>query len=210
MGEGKLAEKLEKLIIMEKRVQRLDDDSAASLAISYLDDHRGIALADLADLILAGWNRSNVGALISLARAISIPHPEFLEMVNGRRFRGAFAKSWTAAFPELPASRALVARLERERTAYENAFATGKAESVELQLRLINEVMADNAAGFAAALGVRDPKLIVSRVVCPELPIWELLDWDTICLTDCAIAMDARATTRLLLGFSRSCRPEAR
>jgi hypothetical protein len=135
----------------------MSDDSAARQAVSYLEDDRGVRLIDLAGLVVAGWNRSNVGALISFTRAISIAHPEFLEMVSGKRFRGAFARSWGDAFPHLPASRALRARLEREKAEYERALATGEMESAELQLLLIREVAADNAAGFAATLGGRDP-----------------------------------------------------
>jgi hypothetical protein len=67
-------------------------------------DDRSVTLEDLADLMGAAWNRSNMGALISLAQAISAPHPKFLEMVRRMRFRGLFAKSWAVAFPELPSS----------------------------------------------------------------------------------------------------------
>jgi hypothetical protein len=118
------------------------------------------------------------------------------------------AKSWASAFPELTTSRALVARLEKEKIVYEEALAAGSAEAAELQLVLVKEVIVDNVAGFAAALGARDPKLNISRVVCPELPVWELLDWDKMPLPDLAVAMGARAITRLLLGLfgSRSRR----
>jgi hypothetical protein len=186
---------------MERRIRILNDSSAADLAISYLEDGRGVTLRDLADLILAGWNRSNVGALISFARAISTAHPEFLGMIEGMRFRGLFAKSWVAAFPELPASRAFVGRLEREKAVYEKALADGKAESAELQLLLIAEVIADNATGFAATLGARDPNLAIVRIVCPELPVWEWLDWDDMTLANVVFATGARAITRLLLCF---------
>jgi hypothetical protein len=186
---------------MERRIQILNDDSVPGLSASYLDDDRGIGLGDLADLVLAGWNRSNVGALVSFARAISTTHPEFLEMVQGRRFRGLFAKSWASAFPELPASRALVARLEREKAVYEKDLADGEAESSELQLLLIREVIADNVAGFATTLGARDSELTIYRFVCPELPVWELLDWDYMTLAGFAFAMGAWQITRLLLGF---------
>jgi hypothetical protein len=84
---------------------------------------------------------------------------------------------------------------------YEDALAAGKAEPAEMQLLLIIEVIADNAAGFAAMLGVRNPRLNISRIVCPELPIWEVLDWDVMTLVDLVFAMGAREITRLLLGF---------
>jgi hypothetical protein len=142
-----------------------------------------------------------VGALILFARTVSDAHPGFQERVKGRRFRGLFAKSWASAFPELLASRAFVARLERERAVYEEALAAEKVEPVETQRLLIGEVRADNAAGFAAALGARDPKLIIYRIVCPEVPVWELLDWSTMSLADFVFAMGAREITRLLLGF---------
>jgi hypothetical protein len=54
--------------------------------------------------------------------------------------------------PRLPASRALVARLEREKTVYEEALADWKVEPADVQLCLIREVVADNAAGFASTL----------------------------------------------------------
>jgi hypothetical protein len=129
-----LAEELRELVCLERRIQRLDDDSAAGLSISYLEDGRGVGLADVADLVVADWNCSNVGALISFARAISAAHPEFLEMVRGKLFRGAFAKSWAAALPELPVSCALVARVEREKTMYDEAVVAGQVESAEAQL----------------------------------------------------------------------------
>jgi hypothetical protein len=171
------------------------------LAISYIEDDRGVTLGDLADLILAGWNRSNVGPLISFALSISVTIPGFLEMLQGSRFRGLLAKRWASAFPELPASRALGDRLEREKAVYEDALAARKAEPAEIQLLLITEVIADNAAGFAAMLGVRNPRLNISRIVCPELPMWEVLDWDVMTLADLVFAMGARKITRLLLGF---------
>jgi hypothetical protein len=70
MGEGRLAAELGELVRMERRIQILDEDSVAGLATSYLEDDRGVTLVDLADLVVAGWNRLNVGSLISLARAI--------------------------------------------------------------------------------------------------------------------------------------------
>jgi hypothetical protein len=201
IGEGSLAATLSELVYMERRIQVLEDVSAANLAVAYLEDNRSIGLGDLADLILAGWNRSTVGPLISFARAISAAHPEFLEMVQGRRFRGLLARSWVSAFPELPASRAFVARFELEKKVPEKAVAAGKAESTELQLLLIGEVVSDNAAGFAARLGARDPNLAIFRVVCPELPVWEVLDSIRLPLANIVFAMGARAITRLLLGF---------
>jgi hypothetical protein len=143
----------------------------------------------------------NVDALISFARTISVTHPEFLGMVRGRRFRGLFAGSWASAFPEQPASRALVAHLEREKAACDEAHAAGETELTELQLLLIGEVVTDNAAGFAATLGARDPELWIYRMVCPELPVWELLDWNRMTLANFAFAMGARQISRLLLGF---------
>jgi hypothetical protein len=175
MGDGSLARELSELVRMEMHIQTLNDESAAILAGSYIEDNRGVSLINLAGLVVAGWNRLNVHAIISFARAISARHPEFLEMVRGRRFRGLLAKSWVSSFPELPASRALVARLERENTVYDEALAAGETELTELQLLLIGEVVADNAAGFAATLGARDPELWIYRVVCPELfrgPSW--------------------------------------
>jgi hypothetical protein len=136
---GSLAGELRELVFMERRIQILNDDSAASLALLYLEDDRGVSWVDLADLVVAGWNRSNVGSLISFARAISMAHPGFLEMVDGKRFRGLFAKSWASAFPELPVSRALVCRLGREKTVCEEGLAAEVVESAELQLRLIRE-----------------------------------------------------------------------
>jgi hypothetical protein len=202
VAEGcSLTAELRELVCMERRIQTLDDDSAASLAISYLEDDQGVTLVDMASLILAGWNRLNVGALISFARAISVTHPEFLEMVNGPRFQGAFTKSWVSAFPELPASRALVARRERGKTEYEKALRSGKAESAELQLLRIAAVKADNVAAFAATLGARDPNLCVFRFACPELPVWNVLDSDRMTLVNIVFAMGAQAIVRLLLGF---------
>jgi hypothetical protein len=198
MGDQTLAGELNELVLMERRIQTLNNDSAASLASSYLDNDRGVELPDLADLILASWNCSNVGALISFARAISVAYPEFLETVEGMRFRGAFAKSWASAFPALPASRALVARLEREKAVYGKDLAEGEAVSAELQLLLITEVIADNAAGFAATLGARDPNLAIVRIVCPDLPVWDVLDWDDMTLANFVFATGARAITRLL------------
>jgi hypothetical protein len=43
----------------------------------------------LADLILAGWNRSNAGLLISLALAISVAYPESMGMVEGKARSGS-------------------------------------------------------------------------------------------------------------------------
>jgi hypothetical protein len=60
-------------------------DTAASLAISHPEDDRGAGLADLAGLLLAGWNRSNAGTLISFARVISVTHPIFWSG-SGRAF----------------------------------------------------------------------------------------------------------------------------
>jgi hypothetical protein len=91
MSKGHLAGNLGDLVYIERRIQMLDGDSTDSLDISSLDDERGIPLADLADLVLAGWNRSNVGPLISVARAISTARPGFLDMVRGRRFRDLVA-----------------------------------------------------------------------------------------------------------------------
>jgi hypothetical protein len=68
MGEGILARELGELVRMERRIQILDEDSAVSLTISYLEDGGGITMSALADLVLAGWNRSNAGPLISRAR----------------------------------------------------------------------------------------------------------------------------------------------
>jgi hypothetical protein len=85
---------------------------------------------------------------------------------------------------------------------YEKALADGKAESAELLLLLIREVIADNAAGFAATLGARDPRLtMLYRIVCPALPVWEVLDWAFLTLANVVVAVGARAITRLLLGF---------
>jgi hypothetical protein len=89
----------------------------------------------------------------------------------------------------------------REKTGYEEALAAGKVESAEVQRLLIREVIADNAAGFAATLGVRVPKLYIWRIVCPDEPVWELLDWRMMTLPDLVCAMGAREITRLLLGF---------
>jgi hypothetical protein len=199
--EVPLAAELGELVYMERRIQRLNKGSVASLAISYIKDDRGVTLRDLADLILAGWNRSNVGPLISFALSISVTYPGFLEMFQRSRFRGLLAKDWASAFPELPASRALVDRLAREKAVYEDALAARKAEPAEMQLLLITEVIADNAAGFAAMLGVRNPRLNIGRIVWPELPILEGRDLDVMTLVDLVFAMGAREITRLLLGF---------
>jgi hypothetical protein len=123
-------------------------------------------------------------------------------MVHGRRFRSLFAKSWAAAFPELPASRALVARLEGEKASYEEALAAGMVESAELQRVLMAEVIADNAAGFAAPFGVRNPTLGIFLIVCRELPVWEVLDCRTMALADFVLATGARKNiaSTLLVG----------
>jgi hypothetical protein len=65
----------------------------------------------------------------------------------------------------------------------------------------MTEVVADNAARFAATLGARDPKLYIFRVVCPEVPVWDVLNLDRVMLMNFVFMMDARAITRLLLGF---------
>jgi hypothetical protein len=140
-------------------VQILDGDFTASLAVSYLDG-RGIPIADLARIVLADWNRSNVGPLISFARIISIARPEFRTTVRVRHFRGLFARAVGVTH----------SRLEREKTAYRDAL------TAEGQLRLIAAVMTDAAAEFAAVLGVREPSFNINRVVCPQMPVWGLLD----------------------------------
>jgi hypothetical protein len=66
---------------------------------------------------------------------------------------------------------------------------------------LITEVIADDAAGFGATLGVRDPRIVIFRVTCPDAPAWKLLDWHMMTLTDLVFATGAPAITRLLLGF---------
>jgi hypothetical protein len=112
-----------------------------------------------------------------------------------------FAKSWAAAFPELPGSRAIVARLEREKVVYEDALRSGRAESARLQVLLIAAVMSDNAAAFAATLGARSPRLYILQFLCPDLSVWEVLNSDRVTLVNFVFAMGARAITRLLLGF---------
>jgi hypothetical protein len=129
MGEGSLARQLGKLTCMERRLRTISDDSASGLAISYLQNDRDTTMEDLVYLLLVSSNRSNFGALISLARAISIAHPEFLGLVNGRRFRGLFAQSWVFAFSALPASCTRFTRLEREKAVHDAAVAAGDAES---------------------------------------------------------------------------------
>jgi hypothetical protein len=74
-------------------------------------------------------------------------------------------------------------------------------EPTELQRLLITEVMADNAARFAATLGARNPRLCIFRFVYPELSVWEVLTADRLTLTNFVFAMGARANTRLLLGL---------
>jgi hypothetical protein len=70
-----------------------------------------------------------------------------------------------------------------------------------VQRLLITEVIADDAAGFAVTLGARDPELDIRCIVYPELPVWELLDWGLMTLTNFVFAMGARQITRLLLVF---------
>jgi hypothetical protein len=64
------------LVCVDARIQILND-SATSLAISYLADRQDVGLAVLADLVAAVWNHSDAGALIWFARAISTAHLEF-------------------------------------------------------------------------------------------------------------------------------------
>jgi hypothetical protein len=84
MGRASLAGELGELVCMDRRIQTLNDDSVVSLAVWYLENSRGVTLADLGDLVLAGWNRLNVGPWISLPQMTSAAHPEFLDMVHGR------------------------------------------------------------------------------------------------------------------------------
>jgi hypothetical protein len=91
--------------------------------------------------------------------------------------------------------------MEGEKAVFEKALAAGKVEPADTQLRLVAEVVADNAAGFAATLGARNPNLSICRVVCPDVLVWEMLDVAGLPLVDFVFAMGAREITRLLLGF---------
>jgi hypothetical protein len=62
-------------------------------------------------------------------------------------------------------------------------------------------VISDNAAGFAAMLGARNPKLCIFRFMCPELPVWTVLGSGRVALVSFVFAVGARKITRLLLGF---------
>jgi hypothetical protein len=84
---------------------------------------------------------------------------------------------------------------------YEEALAAGKGKSVKSQPLLITEMSADNAAGFAATLGARDPSLTIARIVCPKLSAGAcVLDTTAISIANSVSAVGARAVTQLRLG----------
>jgi hypothetical protein len=53
---------------------------------------------------------------------------------------------------------------------YEEVLATEEAGSAELQLLLSTEMMCDNDRGFVATLGIRDPNLVINRIVSRGFP----------------------------------------